>query len=114
MMFIYLFIYLFLKEFIFRKRGKEGETEGEKHQCVVAPCMTSTGDLAHNPGMFPDWELNHQPFGLQDCTQSTEPHQPGQTIFIKWLYVPGIIGDHDKQTVDCLHRSYNSAEMAHT
>ena len=22
-------------------------------------------DLAHNPGMYPDWELNQQPFGLQ-------------------------------------------------
>ena len=35
------------------------------------------GDLAHNPGMCPDWESNQQPFGLQACTQSTEPHQPG-------------------------------------
>ena len=39
--------------------------------------MPPTGDLAHNPGMCPDWELNPRPFGLQASTQSTEPHQPG-------------------------------------
>ena len=34
------------------------------------------GDLAHNPGMFPDWESNQWTFGLQAGAQSTEPHQP--------------------------------------
>ena len=29
------------------------------------PSLASTGDLARNPGMCPDWELNRQPFGLQ-------------------------------------------------
>ena len=51
----------FLKRFYlfnFRERGREGEEEGEKHQCVVASHVTPTGDLAHNPGMRPDWELN--------------------------------------------------------
>ena len=33
-----LFIY-------FKQRGREGEREGEKHQCVVASCVSSTGDL---------------------------------------------------------------------
>ena len=42
--------------FIFRVRGREGEREGEKHQCVVASCVPPTEDLAHNPGMSPDWE----------------------------------------------------------
>ena len=27
--------------------------------------MPPTGDLAHNPGMCPDWESNHRPFGSQ-------------------------------------------------
>ena len=36
-----------------------------------------TGDLAHNPGMCPDWELNQRPFGSHAVAQSTEPHQPG-------------------------------------
>ena len=63
--------------FIFRQRGKEGEREGEKHQCMVASPAPLTGDLAHNPGMCPDWESNQQPFGSQAGAQSTEPHQPG-------------------------------------
>ena len=53
-----LFIYFF------RERGREGEREGEKHQCVVAPHAPS-GDLAPNPGMCPDWESNQQHFGSQ-------------------------------------------------
>ena len=64
--------------FFFRQRGREGETEGEKQQCVVASCEPPTGDLAHNPGMCPDWESNQQSFILQAGAQSTEPHQPGQ------------------------------------
>ena len=38
----------FLKRFylfIFRERRREGEREGEKHQCVVAFHTPSTGDL---------------------------------------------------------------------
>ena len=37
--------------FIFRERGREGEREGEKHQCVVASHVAPTGNLVHNPGM---------------------------------------------------------------
>ena len=40
----------FLKEF----------REGEKHQCVVANHAPTTGDLAGNPDMCPDWESNGQ------------------------------------------------------
>ena len=57
--------------------GRVGERQGQKHQCVVASHVPSTGDLACNPGTCPDWELNQQPFGSQSGTQSTEPHQPG-------------------------------------
>ena len=32
--------------------------KGEKHQCVVVSCMPPTRDLAHNPGLCPDWEPN--------------------------------------------------------
>ena len=69
--------------FTFRERGREGGREGEKHQCVVASCTPHAGDLACNPGMYPDWELNLQPFGSQSGAQSTEPHQlgPRQHIF---------------------------------
>ena len=56
--FIHLFIYLFIES------GEEGEREGEKHQCVVASRVPPTGDLAHNPGMCPDWESNRRPLGF--------------------------------------------------
>ena len=67
-------INLFLKRFtyLFSDRG-EGR-EKEKHQCVVASSTPSTGDLARNPYMCPDWEAN---FGSQGDAQSTEPHQSG-------------------------------------
>ena len=65
-----LFIY-------FRQRGRKGETEGEKHQCVVASLVTLTGDLARNPGMCLDWESNQRPFSSPAGTQSTELYQPG-------------------------------------
>ena len=55
--------------FIFRERGKEREREGEKHQCVkhlsIASYMPPAGNLAHNPGMDPNRELNLQPLSLQ-------------------------------------------------
>ena len=40
-----------------KAEGKGGRKKG-KHQCVVTFCVPSTGDLAHNPGMCPDWESN--------------------------------------------------------
>ena len=46
---------LFSKRFyLFLERVREGE----KHQCVVASHVPPTWDLACNPGMCPDWELN--------------------------------------------------------
>ena len=65
------FIYLFLE------KGREGEREGEKHQCVVASRTPPTEDVAYNPGMCPDRELNQRSFGSQVGTQSTEAYQPG-------------------------------------
>ena len=67
--------------FIFRQKGREGG----KHQHVVASRAPHTGDLASNPGMCPDWELNQQPFGSQASAQSTEPHQPGQNLCVLML-----------------------------
>ena len=51
----------FLKRFtylFFRERGREGEREGEKRQCVVAFRTPPTRDMSHNSGMCPDWESN--------------------------------------------------------
>ena len=50
---LFIFMYLFIYSL---ERGREGEREVEKHQCVVASCTPATGDLAPNPGMCPDWE----------------------------------------------------------
>ena len=66
--------------FTFRERGREGERERGKHQYVVASSAPRIGDLAHNPGMCPDWESNQRPFGLQASIQSAEPHQGGIQI----------------------------------
>ena len=71
-----LYTYIFFKDLFiyFGERGKEGERQGEKHGSV-ASLTAPTGDLAHNPGLCPDWESNWWPFGLQAGTQSTEPCQ---------------------------------------
>ena len=65
--------------FISKEGGREGEREGEKHQCVVASFAPTIGDLAHNPGMCPEWESTWQPGQEleQASAQSTEPYQPG-------------------------------------
>ena len=68
------FIYLFLE------RGREEEREGEEYQGVVASHMAPTGDLAHNPGMCPDWESNRQPFGSQPTLNPLSYASQGTTI----------------------------------
>ena len=58
----------------------EQEREGEREVNInvwVASCAPPMRDLAHNPGMCPDWESNQRPFGSQAGAESTEPHQPG-------------------------------------
>ena len=45
--------YLFIL-FYFTEKGREGEREGEKHQCVVASCTPHTGNPACNTGIHPD------------------------------------------------------------
>ena len=49
---------------------------------------TPTGDVAPNPGMCPDWELNQRPFSLQAGAQSTEPHQPGLHLLSNLAALP--------------------------
>ena len=69
--------FIYLRFCLFLERGREGEREEQKRQCVVASHAPPTGDLAHNAGMCPDREWNRQPFGLQADVQSTELQQPG-------------------------------------
>ena len=70
---------------IFRQRGREGEREGEKHQCVVASRAPPTRELACNRGMCPDWESNQRPFGLQAGAQSTELQQLGLILIFLFI-----------------------------
>ena len=58
--------------------------EEEKHQCVVVCHAPPTGDLACNPGMCPDWELNWQPFASKSGAQTTEQHQQPGLVYISW------------------------------
>ena len=72
----------FLKRFyVFIFREEKGRRKREKHQYVVAPHTTPTGDLVCNPGMCPDWKSNWRLFGSQVGTQSTELHQPEHEFF---------------------------------
>ena len=45
--------YFFFFKDLFLEKGRVGEREGEKHQCVVASHVPPTGDLAHNLGVYP-------------------------------------------------------------
>ena len=71
----------FLKRFVyllmFRWRGRE-EKERERNINMWEPLKSPLlGNMAHNPGICPDWESNQQPFGSQASAQSTEPHESG-------------------------------------
>ena len=82
-----LFIYFFIDFiYLFSERGEGREKVKERVISIsmykenhpsVASCTPPTGDLAHNTGVCPDWELNWRPFDLQVGAQSTEPDQPG-------------------------------------
>ena len=41
---------------------------------MVASCVFPTGDLACNPGVYPDWESNQQPFGSQKILSPPPPN----------------------------------------
>ena len=58
-------IFPFLKRFylfIFSQRGREGEREGEKHQCVVVSQVPHTVDLAHKPAYAPTGNQTTDPW----------------------------------------------------
>ena len=89
-----------LKEFIFRDRGREGDGEQEKHQCVREKHLSvasHTGDLAHNPGMCPERESNQRPFDSQAGTQSTEPYHLG--LNLETLKAPTTYREQPKPSV---------------
>ena len=87
-----LAVVIFLRFYLFIFRERKGWREGKKHQCVVASHASTTGNLAHNPGMCPDWELNRQPFDSQADTQPLSLTSQGyfffkQSFFFKILFI---------------------------
>ena len=71
-----------LNDFIyFLERGREGERERNNDVWEIS-CLSRapSGDLTHNPGMYPDRETNWWPLGSQADAQPTEPHQTGLKI----------------------------------
>ena len=78
-----LFIFFNFIYFIFRQ-GREGERERNINVWLLLTCLT--GNLAHNPGVCLDWELNLRHFGgSQACIQPSEPYQPGCNYTLKYL-----------------------------
>ena len=71
----------------------EGEREGEKHQCVVASRAPPTGDMACNPGMCPDWESNHQPFGSQPLLNPLSYTSQMSNLF-EYVYIYTLTTSH--------------------
>ena len=67
--------------------------------------MPPTGDVAGNPSMCPDWESNHQPFGLQVSTQSTETHQLGLDFFffLSFLFFKTDFRGGEREKHRCIH-----------
>ena len=49
---------------------------------MVASHVAPTGDLARNPGMCPDWELNWRPFGLQPTLNPLNYTSQGKDFLI--------------------------------
>ena len=81
-----ILLFYFLKGFIylyFETRERK-EKERERNINVWLPlARPQLGNLAHNPGMCPAWELNQWPFASQAGAQSTELQQPGHNQFLK-------------------------------
>ena len=70
MEYFFKIFYLFILD---KREGRERERDRNIDWSYTPP----TGNLAHNPGMCPDRELNWPPFGLWDDAQPTEPCQSG-------------------------------------
>ena len=96
---IYLFLRFYL--FIFRQRGREGETKGEKHQCVVASC-TLTRDLAQQPRHVL-W-LGIEPATLWFTAQSVlSPLRPtSQSIIIYFFILKSTKNYYESRCMVCV------------
>ena len=95
-----------------RQEGREKERE--RNINVWLPLAhPSLGNLAHNPGMCPDWERNPRPFALQARAQSIELHQLGlfSCLFKKdFIYFYGKGGrkrERETSMCGCLSHAHN-------
>ena len=57
--------------------GFLGGEKGRERSISWLPPICAQTEGTHNPGVYPDWESNLQPFGYGMTLQPTEPHQPG-------------------------------------
>ena len=115
-LFTYLFLLLFkysclhfppltfLKKIIYFQTEEKGGRKRERKTSVCS-CLLCipTGDLACNPGMCPDQELNQQLFGLQAGAQSTEPYQPGEICSLFKGIQGHVLRKSKRQASGCLH-----------
>ena len=77
------FLFLFFKRFNLSFREKGGRKKGrETFMLGGLSCTSLLGTWLALQACALDWELNWSPFGLQACTQSTEPHWPRLNIIL--------------------------------
>ena len=71
--------------FIFQREGKGGrKRERETSMCGCLSHAPPHWGPGPQPRHVPNWESNQRPFGSQAGTQSTEPHQPGLLLTLKY------------------------------
>ena len=70
--------------------GPCGAGAGSDHLCALVPGQMLSPN--RNPGTYPNWESNQQPFSLYDNAQLTEPHWPGPVwqVFLTSAVLVGI------------------------
>ena len=72
---IQVLLFFFFPKTLLIGEGREKERE-RNINAWPPPTHTPTGDLSHNPGMYPDWDSNRWPFSSQASARSIQPHQP--------------------------------------
>ena len=68
--------------FLFRERGREGEREGERNQCVVASCAPPLGTWPATQECALTGSRTGDPLVCRLALNPLEPHQPGPAILV--------------------------------